>query len=159
MGTKLKIAFWCYFTAIFAQASAGAVYLFRSEFMPYHAVAVGMPWFDVPAPFKVLILALIRIWGGASLTIALALFILLFIPFRQGRVWARRAIPILLLATYAGMSYAMGHVALNSPAEPPWAFVIGGVFLTLVSAMLSVEANPARHIDCGAAAATSERRQ
>ena len=138
MRLKTKIAFWCYFTAIFSQASAGVVYISRKAFMPYHEVAVGMPWVDVPSSIKVLIVALMRIWGGTSLIFALALFILLFIPFRESRGWSFFAIPFLMLTNYAAMSYAMAHVDLNTPANPPWSFIICGVLLTVIACVLSV---------------------
>ncbi len=103
MNTKTKIAFGCYFTAIFAQAAAGVVYLSRDAFMPYHAVAVGMSWQEVPASLQLLILT----------------------------------VPFVLLTNYAAMSYAMALVDMNTPAEPPWAFVICGVFLTVTACVLS----------------------
>lgn len=154
MRAETKIAFGCYFTAVFAQAAAGAVYLLRQAFMPYHAVAAGMPWRDVPASLQVLILALMRIWGGASIILALALFILLFIPFREGQGWAFWAVPLLLLTNYAAMSYAMAQVDLNTSADPPWAFVLGGVFLTVTACVLTVaghkkEVNPDQRKICG----------
>src|SRR5688572_29902816 len=124
MSTRTRIAFWCYLVAIAGLGAWGVVFLLRSEFMPYHAVAVGMPWAEVPPPFQVVILAVYKLAGEAWVVIALALLVLLFGPFRQGATWARRAIPALILIHGIGVINAMAYITLNSPAMPPWKFTI-----------------------------------
>jgi hypothetical protein len=44
MNKRMKIAFSCHLLAILGLAIIGLIYLFRTEFMPYHAVAVGRNW-------------------------------------------------------------------------------------------------------------------
>jgi len=56
------------------------IYLFRSEFMPYHAIAVGKDWADVAPEFQVLILALMRVSGGGWLGVAGLLFLTNMLP-------------------------------------------------------------------------------
>jgi hypothetical protein len=56
MSRRMKIAFGCHLLATLILATFGLIYLFRPEFMPYHAVAVGMPWAEVSPSFQVLIL-------------------------------------------------------------------------------------------------------
>ena len=130
MNTRMKIAFGCHLLATLIVAAFGVTYLFRSEFMPYHSFAVGMPWTDVGPSFQVLILALMRALGGTCLAVVLLELILLFVPFRQGVVWARWAIPAGGLVLSAGALYAMFYVGLNTPATPPWiAPVVGAVLL------------------------------
>jgi bacteriorhodopsin len=98
----------------------GFVYLFRTEFMPYHADAVGQSWAEVTPAFQVLIIALMRVVGGAFLATACAMGILLFKPFREGGRWAYWAIPLIgMFATLASL-YATLYVRANSPASPPW---------------------------------------
>jgi hypothetical protein len=137
VSTRIKIAFGCYLTAIAGLGSWGLVYLFRSDFMPYHAVAVGMPLSEVPQPFQVLVLTLYKLTGAAWVVIALSLLVLLFGPFKQGVLWARRAIPALILVQGAGVMNAMGYITLNSQATPPWAFTIAVIVLTIVGFFLS----------------------
>ena len=43
MSNRMKLAFGCHLLAVLVLAAFAVTYLFRSEFMPYHAVAVGMP--------------------------------------------------------------------------------------------------------------------
>ncbi|MFP4039175.1 MAG: hypothetical protein ACLFS7_01425 [Desulfosudaceae bacterium] len=138
MNKKNRIVFCCYLIVLVGLTVAGFIYLFRDEFMPYHSVAVGLPWAEVPAPFKLLILALMKVVGGAWLVIALALLIILLGPFRRGAGWTRWALPVLLTATYAGMSNAMSLVTINTPAMPPWSFVMASLALILVAVLFSI---------------------
>jgi hypothetical protein len=127
----MRIAFGCYLVAIAGLGAWGFVFLLRSEFMPYHAVAVGMPWSEVPHPFQVLILTLYKLAGGAWVVIGLSLLLLLFGPFKQGALWAKRAIPALILIHGAGVMNAMAYITLNTPATPPWNFTLAVIALTV----------------------------
>jgi hypothetical protein len=106
--------------------------------MPYHAVAAGMPWAEVPGTLQVLILGLLKLAGSGWLTTAVAEFVLLLIPFRQGARWALWAVPSLGLLHYAGVFHAMAHVTLNTRAVPPWGVAISSVVLILGGASLSI---------------------
>jgi hypothetical protein len=136
--TRSKIAFSCYVVAMAGPAVWGVRFLFRSDFMPYHAVAVGMPWSEVPGPFRILIMALLKLAGGGWLTLAVAEFVLLLIPFRQGARWALWAVPSLGLLHFAGVCNAMAHVTLNTPAMPPWGATVASIALILIGAVLSI---------------------
>jgi hypothetical protein len=63
----MKIAFGLHLLAALLIAAAGLVYLFRSEFRPYHAEAVGPSWSEVERPFQILIRTLMIVLGGACL--------------------------------------------------------------------------------------------
>ncbi len=147
MSKRMKLAFSCHLLAILGFTMIGLIYLFRSEFMPYHAVAVGRSWAEVESPFQILILALIRAFGGTNLSTALGMGILLFIPFRQGFLWARWAIPSIGYATQLPSLFVTLSVTLNTPATPPWIFVVLGMVLLLVGLILSLESgDKAEHI-------------
>jgi len=139
MSKRMKIAFCCHLLAILGLTIMGLIYLFRTEFMPYHAVAVGRNWVEVDSAFQILLLALIRAFGGSSFSTALALGIILFIPFRQGILWARWAIPLIGYATQLPSLFVTLTVTLNTPATPPWKFVVLGMVLLLVGLILSLE--------------------
>jgi hypothetical protein len=140
MSIIMKVGFGCHLLAMVAIGITGLIYLFRSQFMPYHAIAVGKTWSEIDPAFQTLLLALIRAYGGAMTATALAMGILLFIPFRQGVLWVRWVVPSIgLIATiptvYSGLS-----VALNTPAKPPWkgvllvmVLLVAGFILSLVS--------------------------
>lgn len=138
MSTRMKMAFGCHFLALLVLVGFGLTYLFRAEFMPYHAVAVGMSWAEVPSGSQALFLGLMKAVGGASLAIALLVSILLLVPFRQGASWARWAIPAGGLLFCATTLYAQTHVALHTPATPPIGLVIAAAVVQIVGFVLSV---------------------
>ena len=138
MNIRIKIAFVCHLLATLIVAGFGVTYLLRPEFMPYHAVAVGMPWVEVPPFFQVLILALMRVIGGACLAVVVMQWILLLAPFRQGVVWARWAIPAGGLIICAGALYGMLYVGLNTPATPPWIAPAAAALLLVLGLVLSL---------------------
>ena len=136
MSTRMKLAFSLYFLWSLLLAAFGFVYLLRPEFMPYHSVAVGMPWPEVPPKFQILIIALMRAVGGTIVALALAFFVVLLVPFRQGARWALWSMPILGLVECAGAAYAMSHVVLNTSARPPlWAAMAGGILMVVAFAL------------------------
>jgi hypothetical protein len=138
MNVQMKTAFWLYFLVGLLLVAFGVVYLLRTRFMPYHAVAAGMPWADVPPNFKVVILGLIKAIGGTTLALAVAWYVLLFVPFQQGVRWAIIALPLLGLLQSAAAFYSMNYVALRTQAQPPlWAPGVG-VLLTIIAFVLSL---------------------
>jgi hypothetical protein len=115
------------------------MYLFRPDFMPYHAVAVGMPWADVPAEFQILIIALMRVSGGGWLATSAGMTILLIWPYRFGKFWPNYGIPAIALSALIPTFIATIYVKQNSPANPPWllaAILIGVMFITIILSVI-----------------------
>ena len=139
MSIRMKTAFWCYLLALLPIGIFGMIYLFRSQFMPYHAIAVGKTWAEVDPSFQILLLALIRVLGGTWIATALAMGILLFIPFKQGMRWARWAIPAIGLVAELTALFATLTVTLNTPATPPWKGIVFIIVLLAVGLFLSLE--------------------
>lgn len=134
----MKATFACHLIAILIVVAFGVAYAFRSEFMAYHAVVIGMAWQEVSGPFQLLILGLMRAIGSSALAMAvLALFILL-VPFRRGELWARWAIPIGGWLIAGGALYVMWSYAANTPARPPWIGPAVGAALLLIGLALSL---------------------
>ncbi len=110
----------------------GAVYLIRPEFMPYHAEAVGQSWAEVEPEFQILILALMRVVGGAFLALALATVVIAIKPFREGQAWATWLLPAIGFTAVGASLLAMMSVARNTPGNPPVSVVLGsGILLGL----------------------------
>lgn len=141
MSKLMKLAFTCHLLAALLLSIFGLVYLFRPEFMPYHAVAVSQSWVDVEPSFQVLILALMRVVGGAWLATAMAIVILLFFPFRRGDKWARWAIFAVGMCASVSSLYATIYVTTNTPATAPWAAASVGLLLLFVGLVLSLGAS------------------
>ncbi|MGO9212348.1 MAG: hypothetical protein ACLP9S_00460 [Syntrophales bacterium] len=138
MTTTMTISFGCYFLAILIMAATAATYLFRSEFMPFHSVAIGMPWSEVSYPFRVLMVASMKVIGCAWLACVFFQLILLFMPFRQGLAWARWALPIGALISSAGAFYAMIYTKRNTPAKPPLGLFLFKVALVILGFVFSL---------------------
>lgn len=139
MSGRVKVAFGCHLLVILGIGIIGLIYLFRTEFMPYHAVAVGHSWKEVDSAFQILLLALIRAFGGASFSTAVAMGIILFVPFRRGTQWARWSILAIGYAYYVPALIATLSVTLNTPATPPWKFIVMGMVVLLIGLILSLE--------------------
>jgi hypothetical protein len=127
MNKKTKIGFVFYSLYVLGSAVFGLIYLFTPQFMPYHEVAVGMPWSDVAPPLQILLLALIKGVGTGLICYSLLLGILLFIPFRRGENWARWTILLIGLLGSLLTLYVMSTVMLSTPASPPWFMIVIGI--------------------------------
>ena len=138
MNWKLKVAFFCHLLAALLLVTFGVTYLLRSEFMPYHAVAVGKGWTEVEPAFQILILNLMKVTGGGFLASALAMIILLLKALREGQRWSFWAIPIIGLMASLSSLYATINVGLNTPASPPWMAAALGTVLLIVGFIFSV---------------------
>ena len=144
MSTSMKVAMVSYSMAVVLLAVFGLVYLFRPEFMPYHADAVAREWSAVEEPFQVLFLALMRVAGGGWLAAAAAISILLIHPFRRGQKWVRWAIPVIGLTVSLPTLYATAYVRRYTPAEPPWIAALAGILLLLAGFIASLLAGQGR---------------
>lgn len=114
------------------------MYLFRPEFMPYHEVAVGMPWTEVPPELQVLIIALMRVGGGGWLATSVGVSILLIWPFRYGKFWPNYGIPAIALSALIPTFIATLYVKQNSSANPPWLLAAILIVMLVISLLLSM---------------------
>jgi len=138
MNWRLKVSFFCYILCSILAITFSLTYLFRSEFMPYHASAVEQNWTEVNPAFQILILALMKAVGGGWLSASIAIIILLFKPFKQGIRWTYWAIPAIGLPAMLVNLYVTINVALHTPGSPPWALAALGIILLLVGFILSM---------------------
>jgi len=139
MSGRFKAVFFCYLSASLLLFVFALIYLFRSEFMPYHAAAVGQSWKEIDPSFQILILALMKVTGGGWLSAAVALIILLLKPFKEGSKWAFRAIPVIGLTASLSSLYVTIYVAVNTPASPPWTAAAFGAMLFVAGYILSLK--------------------
>ena len=139
MNIKIKIAFTCYFIANLVVLLFGIVYSFKGSFMPYHEQAIGMAWSDVPDNFQVLIIALMRAFGGACIALSVAIFIILFKQFPNGACWVKWCIPLSLSIASLGGMHAMTHVMMNTSASPPWLASVLIIFLSIIGYIFSTD--------------------
>ena len=138
MPLLLSLAFACHLLGIFTMVGFGLTYLLRKQFMPYHAVALGKNWAEVPKEVQILVLALMRAVAGGALAVAVLGSIVLLIPFQAGAVWAFWAVPLGSFVLSAGSLFAMRLVAANTPAKPPYKPILVAVALGIIGLALSL---------------------
>ena len=127
-----KAALLAYLASACGAVLGGILYLSRSEFLPYHGEAVGMPWQSVPVNSRVLFLALIHVVGALGISLGCAVITMIVIPFRRAEPWADWIIPVvLLMAQLAGLRVTL-EVAAKTGAHAPWEAVLAGVLTTVL---------------------------
>lgn len=98
----------------------GAVYVMRTEFMPYHAQAVGVDWVSLPSGTRALFSALMNVVGAAWLIVGSLVLVLVMVPFRAGETWSRWTIPITIMALYGSILVVTLQVQYATGAKTPW---------------------------------------
>jgi hypothetical protein len=116
----------------------GIVFLVRSQIMPYHEEAIGLPWKQLDQRMQALLLALMRTTGGGLLAGGISIAILLLIPFRAGMSWARYTIPVIGLVGGLPTLYATILVRSRTDARTPVAASATGVVLLIIGFILSL---------------------
>lgn len=127
------LALGCYALAFLVVAGFAVAYLKRSDFMPYHRIAVGRDWDAIDRPTQVLLMALIRVTGAAWLALALAGFLLLYLLFSSGLVASHLlAFQVFCLAAMLPPVAVALHVRKQTQAPTPVA--AGAMVVALASA-------------------------
>jgi hypothetical protein len=120
MGTRMRVAFGCHLIAISLGAIFGLVYLFRSEFMPYHARAVGSEWVRLEPRMQALLVGFLKATGGSLLGGSVAGGFILLFAFRRDARWAVWAVPLAGLLTSLSTLWASLYVQHHTSATTPW---------------------------------------
>jgi hypothetical protein len=132
-----RIAFGCYLAPALTLLAFGIRYLTASEFMPYHAAALGREWSELHPNEQGVMLAALRGGGGGFLIGGFAIALLLAIPFRRGDRWAYRALPALVLLCALSALFTSLTLARLTPASPPWPLALVMVGLSAAGFLLA----------------------
>ena len=116
----MRVTYYLYLLTVPILLVYGFLYLFKTQFMPYHSIAIGLPWEQVPQGFQIVILALMRVVGGSFIALAIALLMILGIPFRNGHRWAYYTVPIMGILCGGASLYATLYVKIKTNANTPW---------------------------------------
>jgi hypothetical protein len=98
-------------------------------------------WSNLDASTQMLYLGMMRTEGAGFLASAIALTIILFIPYRQKAIWSCWAMTAIGIAEHLPTLVANIHVSVNSQASPPWFIAFTGIVLLLVGLALSLSGN------------------
>ncbi|MCJ8280438.1 MAG: hypothetical protein MJK14_11180 [Rivularia sp. ALOHA_DT_140] len=138
MTTIVQISFSCYLIAAIVSIVFGVIYLIRSEFMPYHAVALEKQWIELDIKIQTLILALMRVAGGGFLATGIVVILLMVLFFRTNEQWIIFVIPTIGLITSLSSFYATTLVKNRTPASPPVNLTLISIGLILTGFILSL---------------------
>jgi hypothetical protein len=139
-GIKITIILFNGLVAILGYIFA-FLYVFRQEFMPYHANAVNESWAQVDPKMQVLILALMRVSGGGWLGVSIAMTILLFKYCKTDQLWLMTSLFFIGLAIVVPTLLATLLVKNHSGSNPPWIAAAFAIFLLLVGWILALIRN------------------
>ena len=137
----LKAAWVCHLLVALGFLAVGLAYLLIPEWMPYHARAAGTSWASLDASMQVLLLAFLRGSGAAMLAGALAILVMLAIPYRRGERWARHAVAAVGLSATLPLLAVMLWLEHETGAAPPITAVVAAIALQCVGWGLSLAAD------------------
>ena len=137
MNKRDKIAFSIYLIISLLGFAFGIAYLACSTIMPYHHQAIGMDWEDLGPGLQVMLKNFVNFAGAGFITGSLSCLIMLLIPFRRGELWAKWAVPLILMLFNIFCLYVSATVAAETDAATPWPLSIVMIFLLLVAFIIS----------------------
>lgn len=138
MTNKQKLAFACYGINAIGFLLFGLVYTFNSEFLPFHSDAIQSSWESVSQPAQVLYLGMMRTEGAGLLASAIAIMILLAIPFRRKERWSYWAIAVIGVVENVPSMVGAYNTTQATPASSPWQLNALGVVLLIVGLVLAL---------------------
>ena len=140
MTAILKISFSCYLITAIVSIIFGIIYLTRSEFMPYHAVALEKEWTELDIRMQTLILALMRVAGGGFLATGMVVILLMYLYIKTTEEWIIFIIPTVGFVTSLSSLYATLLVKNRTPGLPPVNLTLMSIALMLTGFILSLGA-------------------
>ncbi len=132
---RMNVALGIYIVIGTIDIILGVVYFSSTQFLSYHAQAVGFPWQEVDAGVQTLVLALMRVAGGGWCALGFFTIVLALAAFRTGSAVARWALPTGTIIFYFASFAATWGVYRETGASTPWGqslAVIGFALLALV---------------------------
>lgn len=118
---RKKIAFLGFSFVALAMGIVGIVYLTRPTIMPYHLAAMGYDnWDQLTHGSQVMSINFMKSAATGFITYALAMFFILWFPYRSGKNWSRWALLILSVWQIGMIAYRTYLVGAHTPANPPF---------------------------------------
>ncbi|MFP6843577.1 MAG: hypothetical protein VB958_00035 [Thalassolituus sp.] len=134
---KIKIALFCYAFNALGLFVFGLIYTFSSEFLPFHSDAIGRSWNELTPAVQTLYLGMMRTEGAGLMSSALAIAILLAIPFKKREVWCFWAMTAIGIVEHAPSMFGALHTSQLTPASSPWQLNLLGIFLLIAGLVLA----------------------
>ena len=128
-----NLSFYCYAAATILTMLIGLLYASRKQIMPYHLQALEVAsWEAIDSKYQFMLKALLNGGGFYGLASGLFMLILLWIPFREGQLWAGYTIGLVGLVGTIPLAYIVYKVKTNTNGNPPlWIMIIVNVLLVV----------------------------
>ena len=98
----------------------GVRYLVSTQIMPHHLRILGVAWTDLTPPTRTLMLTLMKGTGLVGICTAVALGVLLAIPFRRQEAWSYWAVLLVGLTALVPMLIGAIRVRMATGVAVPW---------------------------------------
>jgi len=132
-----QISFYAYALATLLTLVIGIVYASRRQVMPYHLKALETSWDDIDPKYQLMLRLFLNGGGWYGISTGLFMLLLLFIPFRNGEVWAGLAIGIVGLIGALSLTLIVYTVKSKTKGDPPlWLMIV--ICLLLVIGLVGV---------------------
>ncbi len=134
------LAFGCYLLTFFIVSLFAAAYLKRSDFMPYHGLAVGLPWKEVEPRMQLLLMALIRVVGAGWIALAGAGVMLAWLIFFGGHFALPQLLAFQLFCLFATVPPVLvaSGVRRRTGARTPVPAGVAVVLLSVIGFVLAL---------------------
>jgi hypothetical protein len=134
----LNISFVCYLIVALFSLIFGVIYLTRSQFMPYHEIALSKNWEELEETLQTLLLALMRIAGGGLLATGLIICLLIYSYFITQEKILLIILPFPCLITSFASIKATLIVTKKTPAKPPLKLSVFCLILIFIAIFNSI---------------------
>ena len=141
MPIKIKLAFFCYGFNVVGLFLFGLIYTFSNEFLPFHSEAIQASWESLDQSTQVLYLGMMKTEGAGFLSAAVAIGILMSIPFKKGETWSYWAMTVIGLVENVPGLIGAYNASQATPASSPWQLSLLGIILLIVGLILSLNNN------------------
>lgn len=129
---KIKLALFFYGFNAVGLFLFGLIYTFSREFLPFHSDAIQMSWSDLSQAQQVLYLGMMRTEGAGLLASALAIAVLLFIPFKRREIWCYWAMTAIGIVEHLPSMLGAYFTSQATPASSPWQLNLLGMVLLVL---------------------------
>ena len=124
------VSFYCYATATVLTILIGLLYASRKQIMPYHLKALETSWDGIDSKYQFMLKMLLNGGGFYGLSSGLFMLILLWIPFRDGQLWAGYTIGLVGLVGTLPLGYIVYQVKTKTNGNPPlWIMIVVNLLL------------------------------
>lgn len=124
MISSKSAAMMCHSLAILPMLVGGLIYGVSGSYMEYHAKATSYAWYELAPGIQILFQAMLNGAGSLMLLIAITLILLLVIPFRNNEKWSYWAIPLIGISAILIPIRAAIFISFETPASPPWLWLL-----------------------------------